>query len=388
MEENSAPRIGEGERQAEIRFLRRVLIVLAVAALALFLWAARGALLLAFGSVVVAVLLLAAAHPFQRYLGLSRGWALLAGGGVLLGVLALVGMLVGGQIQAQVAELGSRLPEAAQALERRIGVDLPNLTRAAESLGGEQEAGAPERRPGTSGDPIGVSDLSDALGRIASFGVVLVDGLSALVLALVGGAYLAASPGFNRRGLVALVPKSQQGRVEALFEACGNALHGWLLATLLSMAAVGLLVGLGCWMLGLPAPLALGLFAAVTEFVPVVGPFVGAVPALLLALGQDGNALLWTALLFLGIQQMESNLIAPLAQRRMADVPPALLLFAVVGIGSVLGLPGVVLAAPLTVVGYVAVQKLYVRETLGQPTTVPGEKSGEKSGEKEPGQGG
>jgi predicted PurR-regulated permease PerM len=191
----------------------------------------------------------------------------------------------------------------------------------------------------------------------------------------VGGAYLAASPGFNRRGLVALVPKGQQERIEELFEACGNALHGWLLATLISMVTVGGMVGLGAWLLGLPAPLALGLFAAVTEFVPVVGPFVGAVPALLLALGQGGNAVLWTGLLFLAVQQAESNLIAPLAQQRMAEIPASLLLFAVVAIGSVFGLAGVVLAAPLTVVGYVAVQKLYVRETLGEPAKVPGEET-------------
>jgi predicted PurR-regulated permease PerM len=366
MQENTAPTGDKGERQAEIRFLRRVLIVLAVVVLALFLWAARGALLLAFGSTVVAVMLLAAAHPFQRYLGLSRGWALLAGGGALLGALVLAGLLVGGQVRSQVAELGSRLPEAAQALEERLGIQLPQIP-------GTSEGGAAAEE-GQQRGPVGVSDLSDALQRIAAFGLVLVDGLSALVLAMVGGAYLAASPGFNRRGLVALVPKSQHARAEALLEACGNALHGWLLATLLSMAAVGTLVGLGCWALGLPAPLALGLFAAVTEFVPVVGPFLGAIPALLLALGLGFDSVAWTALLFLAVQQMESNLIAPLAQQRMAEVPSVLLLFAVVAIGTVFGLPGVVLAAPLTVVAYVAVQKLYVRETLGEPAEVPGEK--------------
>jgi predicted PurR-regulated permease PerM len=376
------PPAAEGrERRAEIRFLRRVLILAAVVVTGLFLWAARGAVLLAFGATVVAVLLLAASRPFQRHLGLSRGWSLLAGGGTVLGVLLLIGTLVGGEVRSQVTDLGARLPDAARSLERRLGINLPDLGQAPAEEAGDSTSR--QDAPAANG-PIGVSDLSDAVQQIAAFGVVLIDDASALVLALVGGIYLAASPNFNRRGLVALVPKAQQGRLEDLLETCGRALHGWLLATLISMAAVGVLVGLGTWMIGLPAPVALGLFAAVTEFVPIIGPFVGAVPALLLALGQGGgtdggwlgsHVVLWTALLFLVVQQVESNLIAPQMQRRMAEVPPVLLLFAVVAIGAVFGLAGVVLAAPLTVVGYVAVQKLYVRQTLGEPAKVPGESS-------------
>jgi predicted PurR-regulated permease PerM len=80
-------------------------------------------------------------------------------------------------------------------------------------------------------------------------------------------------------------------------------------------------------------------------------------------------------LLFLGVQQIESNVLQPLLQKRMADVPPVLLLLSVVAVGTVLGIGGLVLAAPITVVAFVAVQKLYVRQTLGNPAEVPGEES-------------
>jgi predicted PurR-regulated permease PerM len=357
---------------SETAFLRRVLIVAAVAALALLVWAARGALLLLFGAVVIAVLLLAAARPFRDRLGLPHGVALAAGGGAVLAVLALATWLVGSQVRAQIEVLGEKLPEAAQSLERRFGIELPDLSQ---KEGQDAAARAASRAAGSSGGTAGLSELGDAVGRIAAVGAVVLDALSALLLAVVGGVYLAADPGNQRRGVVALLPRNQHRRAEDFLQTCGRALDGWLLATLASMAAVGTLVGLGAWALGLPAALALGLFAALTEIVPVVGPIIGAVPALLLALGAGGGTLLWTVLLFLAVQQIESNVLQPLLQKRMADVPPVLLLLSVVAVGTVLGIGGLVLAAPITVVAFVAVQKLYVRQTLGNPAEVPGEES-------------
>ena len=86
--------------------------------------------------------------------------------------------------------------------------------------------------------------------------------------------------------------------------------------------------------LGLPAALALGLFAALAEIVPVIGPILGAVPALLLALGAGGGTFAWTVVLFVAVQRVESNLLQPLLQKRMAYVPPVLLLLSVVAVGG------------------------------------------------------
>ena len=290
-------------------------------------------------------------------------------------MLALATWLVGSQVRAQITVLGQRLPEAAQALEQRFGLELPDLS---EKEGQEAAAKAASRAANSGGGSggggtAGLSELSDAVGRIAAFGAVVLDALSTLLLAVIGGIYLAVDPAGHRRGIVALLPRSQQSRADDFLQTCGRALNGWLLATLASMAAVGTLVGLGAWALGLPAPLALGLFAALTEIVPVIGPIIGAVPALLLAIGVSGTTILWTALLFVAVQQVEANLLQPLLQKRMADVPPVLLLLSVVAVGTVLGFGGLVLAAPITVVAFVAVQKLYVRQTLGNPAQVPGE---------------
>lgn len=347
--------------RGEVAFLRRVLIVAMVIVLALILWQVRYALLLAFAGVVVAALLLAAAAPVERYLGLARAWSLALVGGLILLALGLAGLLVGSEVTAQIGQLWSRLPESISAFEDRFNLDLPSIED------GEQPAA------GSSG--FDTSMLSTVAGHAATAGRMVLDAASALVVAAVGGFFLAANPALYRRGVAKLLPRSQSDRAKEAMVASGDALRLWLGAQLISMTIVGTLAGVGTWLLGLPSPLALGLFAGLAGFVPLIGAVAGAVPALLLALTEGGNTFLWVGLLFLGIQQLESNMILPLVQKEMISMPPALMLFAVVAVGLLFGLPGVLLAAPITVVTFVLVKKLYVRQTLGQATDVPGEDS-------------
>ena len=361
-EPGAASGIAQGWR-GEVVFLRRVLITLAVVVLALLVWRVRDAVLLAFAGVVVAVLLLALARPIEARLGLSRTWSLVAVAGGLGLVLVLAALLVGTQVQAQIGTLLEQLPRTVGALEERLGVEVPSVVG---------RSGADEEERGRAGfDP---SWIGNVAGRIASIGSMTFSALSALVVAVVGGFFLAADPSLYRRGVAKLLPASQQARADDAMSASGEALRLWLGAQFISMTIVGLLAGLGTWLLGLPSPLALGLFAGLAGFVPLIGAVAGAVPAVLLALSEGGMTFLWTVLLFIGIQQVESNMILPIVERRLVSLPPAMVLFAVVAVGLLFGLPGVILAAPITVVAYVLVKKLYVRQTLGHPTEVPGEK--------------
>jgi predicted PurR-regulated permease PerM len=211
------------------------------------------------------------------------------------------------------------------------------------------------------------------LGHVAGLGRSLLDATAALLLAVVGGSFLVSDPQRYRTGFVKLFPLEQVTRVEEMLDILATALRRWLLAALVAMVIVGVAAGLACWAIGLPAPLALGLFAGIAQFVPVVGAVLGAVPALLLAMSVGGGALAWTALAFLIIQQVESNMITPMVEERLVDIPAFVLLLGIMAAGAVFGLPGLALAAPLTVVAYVAVQKLYVRETLGRSVEVAGE---------------
>jgi len=127
------------------------------------------------------------------------------------------------------------------------------------------------------------------------------------------------------------------------------------------------------WFIGLPSPFALGFIAGALDFIPFLGPILGALPAALIAFTVSTEDVLWTMLAMFIIQQIEGNVIFPLVEKRMIAIPPALALFAIVAGGVVFGTPGLIFGFPLAVVVYVLVKKLYVRETLGQETPVPGE---------------
>jgi predicted PurR-regulated permease PerM len=336
-------------------FARRVLVAIALVALACLLWRAVDVLFLVLGGVVVAVLLRAGAEPIARRTRVPDRWAVAAVAIVILVALVLVGWLVGTEVNAQVSDLLRRLPQAWQGLQQRLGVS---------ALGGWLRSPTEAITSGTGG----------VLASLAGYASTLGGALANLILVLVGGVFLATHPDLYRTGLLKLVPgEAARARVAGTLEACGRALRAWLLGQLASMAIVGALTWLGLGLIGVPAAFALALLALLAEFVPIVGPIIATVPALLLALTQGWDAALWTLALYLAVQQVESNLITPVVQRETVELPPALTLFGVVGVGVVFGPLGLILAVPALVIAYVATKKLWVRETLHEPTPVPGE---------------
>jgi predicted PurR-regulated permease PerM len=351
-------REARGASWSDLRFiLSAVLIAAAIFSLVFLAWWVRDAFLLVFASVTLATLLRAASDPLC-YLRIPRGWALLVVAMVLIIVFVTAAMLIGGQVRQQLTTLVDQLQNAIQQLEQRLGVRL--LEPAADGQGGALSRIA--------------TGMREAFGALLSWGSTVLGALASLILVVIGGFYIAADPEPYRAGVVKLLPPSKHDQAETALDHCAIALRRWLSAQLISMLLVGLLVGFGAWAIGLPAPFGLGLLAGIAEFVPIIGPIIGAGPALVLALSLGVEPLLWTALLFIAVQQLESNMITPILQQRIVDVPPALLLFSVVAFGLLFGVLGTVLAGPLTVVTLVLVKKLYVRETLGEHTDIPGEK--------------
>jgi predicted PurR-regulated permease PerM len=133
----------------------------------------------------------------------------------------------------------------------------------------------------------------------------------------------------------------------------------------------GTLPGIGLWLLGMPSALALGLIAFALEFIPFAGPILAAVPAVLIALMIGPEMVLWVVGLYLVVQQLEGNVVYPLIQQWAVHVPAAVLLFSLIGFAMLFGVIGVIFAAPLTVVTYVLVKRLYVQEALKTPTPLP-----------------
>jgi predicted PurR-regulated permease PerM len=371
-------------------FATRVLVAVAIASAVYLLWLMRFSVLTAFAAVLFSVLLLALSEQLRRVLPIAHGWALFITVSLIVGVIAAMALLVGTRVQSQFGELWRMLPEASQALEQRLGIELPT-----EAVAGQAAAGGPAEGPdadaqrsapgapaveqileaGQTSASEGADVQSAVLSRLAnwltSYGLTIVDAILGVVLVVVAGVYLAVDPAKYHRGTVKLFPPSEHRVASETMSDIGQALRLWLVAKLISMSIIGALAGVGTWLLGLPSPLALGIFAGLTEFVPIVGPIIGAVPALLLAATESLSTVLWTLLLFLGIQQLESNIIAPLVEQRMVTIPPALLVLGVGVFGGLFGLLGLVLSGPLLVVVFVAVKKLWVREALNESTPMP-----------------
>ncbi len=335
-------------------FARRVLVVAGISALFLLAWQVSSALVMTFGAVLLAILLRTLAEPLLRHTRVPEGWVITLVAVLLVAAAGAVIWLAGSKISAQIYEVSQRLPQALEHLQARIGD-----SRLATRLMEHAETGVPS----AGGILFGLTGVATStLGALANIVVVLFVAL-----------YLALQPRLYVDGLVKMVPPSAQERVAETLEACGGALRLWLLGQLLSMAMVGALITFGLWLVGLPGYLALGLLAALAEFVPFVGPILAAVPAMLLALTQDAPTVFWTAAVYLGVQQLEANLIMPMVVREMIALPPALTMFAIMGFGLIFGLPGVLLATPLTIIAFVGVKRLWIREALHETTTVPGE---------------
>ncbi|HVL73919.1 MAG TPA: AI-2E family transporter, partial [Beijerinckiaceae bacterium] len=211
------------------------------------------------------------------------------------------------------------------------------------------------------------------LGTVAGYGTTILGALADAILVIAAGIFIAANPALYREGLIKLFPIPEHARVGEALDVAGYSLRMWILGQAFSMLLVGVLSTAAFWWIGLPAPIALGFIAGLFDFIPFIGPWLGAIPAVLLAFTVDTETVLWTIGAILVIQQIEGNVIMPLVQRRVVSLPPAIGLFAIVTFGLLFGALGLFLAVPLGVVVYVLVKKLYVRETLGAPTPVPGE---------------
>ena len=342
-----------GEPISHRIFIERLVIAIIVIGIALLLWNLRGLFMLVFGAVLVAVILNIVAQPIRERFRVPDWLALLLAVIIVAGVIGIAIWMLGAQVSRQAGALGEMIPQAWTALQARL--DLWGLGDAMREW---------SRSIGSGGGVV---------GNVGSVAVTVGSGLADTLLVIVGGIYLAAQPELYRVGMIKLVPERGRALAAQALDASARGLRLWLLGRMVSMAVVGLLSWLGLMIIGVPSALALGLLAALLEFVPFIGPILAAVPAILLAFAESPEQAIWAALLFLAIQQFEGNVLEPLVQQRAVDLPPALLLFALVAGGLIFGIVGIILAAPFTVVVFVMVKRLYVQEALSTPTPLPGE---------------
>lgn len=328
-------------------FFKRTLIVVAVVATPILIWYLFGVVLMAFGAIILAVLLRLGAQPLMR-LGLPESIALTVSGLLILGVIGGSGYLFGTNLSNEFQDVVQRTTDAMTRIQ-----DILHKTAAGNFLLNHM----------TSGN----FSITDILTGVLKLSTTFLEGV---IIVLITGAYLAAQPQLYRSGLVWLFPPSKHARAGEIFDEIAAALRLWLLGQLVEMVLIGLLSTFAVWIIGVPSAVALGLIAAIGEFIPYLGPILAAIPAMLVAITKSPESAFWILVAYLIIHQLEGQIIAPLIQHHMVAIPPAVMLLGIVTITYLFGTIAIIFAAPIAVVVFTSVNLLYVRDTLGEKTTL------------------
>ncbi len=168
------------------------------------------------------------------------------------------------------------------------------------------------------------------------------------------------------RYAVLRVPPERRSAVRTMIAEIQGKINGYFRGQLILCGTIGLLSGLAYFAIGLPNALLLGVLMAFFEAVPVVGPFLGAIPALLMAASIAPDKVLWVAGAIVVIQVAESNLLVPRIMDKAVGVNAVVSLLAITAFGALFGFAGALLAVPLAAI----LQILTVR-LLFEPTIEP-----------------
>jgi len=124
-------------------------------------------------------------------------------------------------------------------------------------------------------------------------------------------------------------------------------LGAWFRGQLILSLFVGALNWLGYTVIGLPYALPLALIAGVLELIPTIGPILGAIPALIIAITVSPTLFLLTLFVYMGVQILESNVLVPKVMQRVIGVHPIIIILSVIIGGKLMGITGALLSIPL-----------------------------------------
>ncbi|MDE2134774.1 MAG: AI-2E family transporter [Alphaproteobacteria bacterium] len=324
--------------------MRRILIAALIVVLLLALWQVSLVVILTFGGVIVAVALRNISAPLSKALRVSDRISVVI---TAMGLAAIVfaffdifGTLAGDQVSALIRKIPGAVDSARSWLNgSSIGRD---ALQAIDSSSGR---------------------AFRLLSALPLAGGIL-GGIGQAILVIAVGIYFAADPHTYVAGVIRLVPPRRRERARQIFDAMSLALRKWLIGMTLDMLLLGVMTGVGMWLIGVPLPLALAVMSGVAVFVPYIGPAIATIPGLLLALSVRPMLALYAGIVYLIVLTIEGNISQPLLQRWTVSLPPVANLLAILVFAPLFGIWGAVLATPLAVALWVLVQKVYIEDVL------------------------
>jgi predicted PurR-regulated permease PerM len=166
-----------------------------------------------------------------------------------------------------------------------------------------------------------------------------------------------------QRYMLAYLPADRRAGARDAWNEIETRLGLWVRGQLILMGTMGFATGIAYTLLGLPGALLLGLIAALTEAIPIVGPLLGAIPAVLVAATVSPQLAVTVAGVYVIIQLIEGSVLVPLVMRNTVGISPLLILLSLLIGGAVAGLVGAFLAVPVAASIEIVLSRLQARET-------------------------
>ncbi len=347
-----APQPPAGHDSPEGRIFRGALVAMLAVGIALTVWLLRELILILIACALVALMFGELALLLQRRLKLPFWLALLLSVVLPLTFIVITVGAFGAMMVEQLLALTAALPAAYEEVKEWLQQSAP----------GQQ---AIDMAMGIVPDGATVAGL---VQRVASGAGAAV---STFVIILVGGIYFAAQPRLYTTGILSLFPPNARPTVIRHTEAVHAALMAWLKAQGVSMLFVGVGTGLALSLVGIPSAPAIGVVAGLCEFVPYLGVILVSIPVVILGFSQGIETGLWTVVALVVVQQLQGNVVTPMAQATIVELPPALTIFSLIAAAVLLGPLGVVLAVPLTVIGMTILRERARMQPIEAPAAAP-----------------
>jgi predicted PurR-regulated permease PerM len=210
--------------------------------------------------------------------------------------------------------------------------------------------------------------VRDQIDRVAKVGVQIFHVLLVMVLTPVFAFYLLVDLPHLKQVADGLIPGSARPEILILARRMNAAVGGFFRGQLVVALIVGIMASVGLLIIGLPFWLLIGMVAGFFNMIPLIGPYIGGIPALVIALTtNEPITALWVIVVMVTVQQIDNHFISPLVMHRVVKLHPVLVMLALLLGGTLGGFFGLLVAVPTAAIIKILVGHLWRVHVLGEP---------------------
>jgi predicted PurR-regulated permease PerM len=279
----------------------------------------------------------------ERNTGISRRWAMTISIGGSFLILGSLLWFMGSTLEVQIAQLSNTLPSTVNNLKAKLATS-PLGNEILDYFAGD--------------DADGSHKLMDTARSFfsTSFGVL---GNIYIILSL--GLFFTANPNIYKDGILLLLPESRKFEGRYIINRISLALKGWLKGMMASIILIIIMIFIGLSIMHIPVAIVLALITGMLKLIPNFGSLAAMIPGVLLALTISTQTAIIVALIYVVSQTIVSNIITPIIQNKMINLPPALTIISQIIMGTLSGVLGIIMAVPLLAIIFILVEELYIK---------------------------